>query len=100
MACELEQQSVDLAVANLSQAQAIQTAAALEKQQADWAVMAAQMQLAMSMMLLMNCLSGGAGFGIVPEVIKEVMSLSHHEKISKEKVSEMVERLRVSLAGK
>ncbi len=89
MACELEQQTVDTAMGVLQAANAQRAIDVANLQQSDFAVMAAQMQLMMALMLLQNCLNGGGMFGM-PQML-DLMSVSEHPEKLKAKVSELIE---------
>lgn len=90
MACEIEQQQLDAAVANLSQAEMIRNQAASDLQQAEWAVQAAQAQFLMASMVLVNCLNGGGGFGQMQmKMMQELQAASKHPDTFRAKVSEL-----------
>lgn len=97
MACELEQQSVDMAVMNLQIAQTQRAADAANLQQSTWAEMAAQIQLMMALMLLQNCLNGGGILGLVAQMEEMKHALTSPEKFQA-KISDLhasVKKLKV-----
>ena len=98
MVCELEQQAVDDAMEAFQAANAQRAIDLANLQQSDWAVMAAQMQMMMALLLLQNCLNGGGMLGM-PQVMEMLSVLQHPEKL-KAKVSELVERTKKTKSDK
>ena len=93
MVCELEQQAVDMAVMNLQTAQTQKAADASNLQQSTWAELAAQMQLAMALMILQNCLNGGGMFGLMESIAEMRHALASPENFQA-KISELRESVK------
>lgn len=98
MACEIEQQQVDLAVANLTAASAQRMQDEANLQQSTWAEMAAHAQLMMALMILQNCLNGGSMFGAVQ--MMDLISVSRQPDRLKAKVFEIIQALKFGASDK